>query len=148
MGKDRLVFVPGSGSQTNVHHHNTTVSEHRAPTDESIRILDEMYQKTIDRIIQRVNVRSQLVDIEAVFFEQDPPSSMYLCATKFSINEKRFGVRFEISRQDFNRMIHQANSNNEMPQLEFIRRIYKAFSEEIAILICNEIATTEFFMTL
>lgn len=52
------------------HHHTreirqtTMVHEHRAPTDESIKLLDEVHEKTLERIISRHSLEENEFKIE------------------------------------------------------------------------------------
>jgi hypothetical protein len=43
-------------------HLTKTVHEHRAPTDESVRLLREMEQKARDQIIQAIRLEDALID--------------------------------------------------------------------------------------
>jgi len=55
---------------------NVKVTEHRAPTDESIRILNEMEEKARKNIIGRIRLTDNLVQGEAIFY-QDCAGSTY-----------------------------------------------------------------------
>jgi hypothetical protein len=51
--KTTLVLAP---TRDQHHHHRTEVHEHRAPTDESVRLLREMEQKMRDRVLDSIHV--------------------------------------------------------------------------------------------
>ena len=48
---------------------NVNVTEHRAPTDESIRILNEMEEKARKNIIGRIRLTDNLIQGEAIFYQ-------------------------------------------------------------------------------
>lgn len=49
---NHTTLVLGGGSESHTHHHNTKVVEQRAPTDESIRLLQEMQDKALEFLIR------------------------------------------------------------------------------------------------
>lgn len=79
---------------------NITVNEIKAPTDDSIRLMEEMHEKSIKNIISKVRVSDNLVngvaycvlnpiyieDVELIF--------------KFTINGQEFNINKRISRSD------------------------------------------------
>lgn len=149
MGKQKEPIIIFGGSENHHHSHNqtnnTTVHEHRAPTDESIRILDEMYEKTVQRIIQQINVKSSVFEIESVFFEKNPVDALYKFYSVFYINGKQYQVKSEIDGSEFRQMVSQAQRADEFVGGILIKKIHKDFSEAIAMLLCEELITTEFY---
>lgn len=87
----------GGGHHTHTHNHKVTVNEHRAPTDESIRIYEEMLRKAQENIIAKFPVEVLGVSGTAIAFHQDMTSyhrkvNVFI---KFSINGKEHIIRGE-----------------------------------------------------
>lgn len=91
------------------HHQNITridfpstinVHEHKAPTDESIRLMEEMHKKAMDNIIARVKVEDNLITGECIAYWQPWMLDEYEVCCKFKINNHDFEVRSSITRRD------------------------------------------------
>ena len=84
---DKHVHVLGPRS-IDVHH---TVTEHRAPTDESVRLLKEMEAAAREKVVQSIRLESN--DFNAVVQEQyDPLNDQRHYRVIFSANGKRVEV--------------------------------------------------------
>jgi hypothetical protein len=57
---DKLLVVGGRSTQH--HYHRSEVHEHRAPTDESVKLLREMEQAALDKIMATVRLEGCEVD--------------------------------------------------------------------------------------
>jgi hypothetical protein len=66
------------------------VHEHKAPTDESIRIMEEMHEKALQNIVAKVSVNDNLVSGECFAIEQP-----------WAMDDIRFVFKFKINGQDF-----------------------------------------------
>lgn len=57
------------------HDHSTsvrypdTIKEVKAPTDESIRLLNEMQQKTLENIVAKISVKDNLIEGEVFMMD-------------------------------------------------------------------------------
>lgn len=101
----------GLWKTSHFHSHDNSVSvkfpdtikvhEHKAPTDESIRLLEEMHDKAMDNIISKVKVDDNLVKGEVFLIEQPWNIKDMKIIIKFSINNQAFTIEKEISRYDW-----------------------------------------------
>lgn len=79
-----------------------TIHEHKAPTDESIRLLEEMNEKVIQSLIAKVDVKDNLVEgkawaIESRVTAMDDNVGLFF---KFKINGREFVVERKVSREE------------------------------------------------
>ena len=103
------------------------VTEKRAPTDESIRLLKEMETAARDKIIKSIELESNTINAR-VFVQREVLSAKNQYAIICDINGKRHDIR--LSSDSFASEDHQ------------IREIYKALSEEIAATIMPTLVST------
>lgn len=105
------------------------VHEHKAPTDESIKLMESMHQKVLENLISKVKVDNNLVKGEAFFFDQpinlDGTVKMVF---KFKINEREFVVEKELSYFDLG--IEDRKSLHE------IQKVLKNSLEAIVVWYC------------
>lgn len=76
------------------------VYEHKAPTDESIRLMEEMHDKVISNIISRVKVEDNIVNGEVYAIRRPLRLNDLTLVIKFSINGKEYQVEKDICSQD------------------------------------------------
>jgi RNA 3'-terminal phosphate cyclase len=72
---------------------SATVTENRAPTDESVRLLKEMEEKARDNIIESISVRDSQVECQ-ILKERDFMSAGMRYTVVYSINGKKSAVKF------------------------------------------------------
>jgi len=75
-----------------------SITEHRAPTDESLRILNEMREKVKGDIVARVILNDNLFNVTAFIFRNDVLHDQYEWLARYTINGKEFtpSGKFEI----------------------------------------------------
>jgi len=83
-------------------HYPDTIKEVKAPTDESIRLLNEMQQKLIDNIVAKIEVNDNVMKGECYLIDT---ASMgyrhrFMFVMKFSINQQEFVVEKQIHDDD------------------------------------------------
>jgi hypothetical protein len=76
---------------------NVVVNEHRAPTDESLRLLNEMQEKAMKNIVDRVILQDNVVNGISVLFEGTFDRVQYV---KFNLNGRTITTEFRFSRMD------------------------------------------------
>lgn len=92
---------------TDKHYHNINlpdtikVHEHKAPTDESIKLLEEMHDKAMKNIIAKVKVDDNLVNGECWIFEQPWNMHEFKLVYKFKINQQEFNIEELLDRGIF-----------------------------------------------
>jgi hypothetical protein len=93
------------------HHHshapsrvNVTTTEHRAPTDDSVRLLTEMEEKVLKRILSRHTLQDNTFNAEWYIIQHNHIDDMELvCRFKLNGEEKKITLnlcRFDIRMQD------------------------------------------------
>lgn len=130
----------------NTHHHHfrdnssvtnirfpETIQEHKAPTDESIRLMEEMHEKAIKNIIARVEVKTNLVSGEAFVIHNPIHIDPYKAIFKFKINDQEFTIeakldKWEMMKEEphYSSMINQFKSDAEAVIMWFL---FKKFSK-------------------
>ena len=88
---------------TKHHHHYTektvpyvreiNVTEHKAPTDESIRLLNEFEEKARENIIKKIKVNDNSLNIVSVAYYEDQITRELRVHIKFSINGKEYLIK-------------------------------------------------------
>lgn len=77
-----------------------TVSEHRAPTDDSVRILRELEDRAMQGILKVVEVKNNLFEGKAIFMRHSPLQEVQLVAM-FMLNGKKFTVKSSVSEMEY-----------------------------------------------
>lgn len=67
-----------------------TIHEHRAPTDESVKILSELEQKAQNRIIESIHIKDNIIDAVAIFFLADVGQ----------IEQRKYVIRFMLNGKE------------------------------------------------
>lgn len=94
-----VIFFGGAGE---THNHRTEIHEHRAPTDDSIRLTKEMEQKILDSIISSIAVVDNPIKGQIVAFKSNEVMSGLTLRLSFvfELNGKRGVVNHSISDID------------------------------------------------
>lgn len=95
---DRVLIAPPGRSQTHYHNHRSEVHEHRAPTDESVRLLKEMEEKALAKLIGSYDVESNGFTGKVAIFD-DGPMLKRVAVAIFSINGHRMEARVEVDSE-------------------------------------------------
>lgn len=91
---------------------HVTVTEDRAPTDESIRLMGEVHEKVLDNIIAKVKVNENLIKGEAFLINNYMAIDSYTIVCKMVINGREIIVKREILGKDipYNKLPFLENS--------------------------------------
>ena len=73
----------------------TTVTEKRAPTDESVRLLKEMESAARAKIIEVIEVKSNIFTAKAVYWDNCPMNAIS-CTVLFDLNGTRKEFSFSV----------------------------------------------------
>lgn len=81
------------------------VHEYKAPTDESIRLMEDAHDRAMKNIIAKVKVENNLVNGECYCFEEPWKVDSIRVFFKFQVNGKEYTIdksfsRFELSLED------------------------------------------------
>jgi cell fate (sporulation/competence/biofilm development) regulator YmcA (YheA/YmcA/DUF963 family) len=108
-------------------HSIFSITENRAPTDESMRLLQEMEEKVISKILGSFKLKSTTVSGQIVFFATiDSLNTKY--RIRYKLNDKEF--QFDGFIDDY-RMVLKDHK-------EIIQLFVKSISEEIATMLFEE----------
>lgn len=107
---------------------DVNITEKKAPTDESIRLLNEMQDVAKKNIIKAIRVKENYLDAVVIIY-QDMPRHIafgYDFQLKFTINAEEFIITGQITDEDFKRSL--------MGMDEYIIKniLYDKFSKAIA----------------
>lgn len=95
--KDKYVYV----------NHRSTVNEHRAPTDESIKILNEMQEKAKDNIIKSIKIEENYLKAVGIYTQQDSINRDLSYCLRFILNGKEYLIKDEIKGDDLNNILSE-----------------------------------------
>lgn len=70
-----------------------TVHEHRAPTDDSVKLLREMEQSASDEIIKKFRVQDNVIKDAVVVVSKNPVTTDVHAGIVFTINGNRYSKR-------------------------------------------------------
>ena len=82
-----------------VHHH-----EHRAPTDDSIKLLIELQEKAEKRILEQIHIEDNKFNILGVFFGNQNVMGNSTLQIRYFLNGKPFTISHEISHYEWKSM--------------------------------------------
>lgn len=85
---------------THNHYNETKITEKRAVTDDSIRILNEMREKTLENIMHTVRVQDNILDGVAVFIKGESATQDVTCCIRLSINGQTFLLQKDFAREE------------------------------------------------
>lgn len=86
------------------HEHNTVVTEKRAVTDESVKLLNELEEKAQKNIVAKVVLENNLFEGTGIMFE-DVILDKYTLRIRFFINGKELTFEKEIKSSAFKKHI-------------------------------------------
>lgn len=85
--------------QTHRVHETTTVHEHRAPTDESVRLLREMEKAASEKVLQSIRLENSLIDT-VIHMQDDHLNAKRGFVVFIRINGKKIEVRHSFDHWD------------------------------------------------
>lgn len=112
---DKIILAPG---RTRTEYVTREVHEHRAPTDESVKLLREMEQKARDQVIEAIHVGDTTFECVLHTLKRPMDDSTELLAI-FSMN----GKKMTVSHREHNWMGTKA---------ELVIKLRDAMAKEIA----------------
>jgi hypothetical protein len=89
-------FIPQSDGNT-----TKKVIEKRAPTDESIRLLKEFEEKSLNKIIDTIHVENNIISGTAFFVNDDFLTNSKYVYAKFTLNGRKYVTNKKISIREY-----------------------------------------------
>lgn len=90
-------------NSTNIHFPDT-IKEVKAPTDESVRLLNEFQEKALDNLISKVEVKDNMIEGTVMAFEMARTAMAIqhdvIIICKFKINGQEFVVEKGVSKTE------------------------------------------------
>jgi len=78
-------------------HITKTVHEHRAPTDESMKLLNEMEEKLLKKIVMSAVLVGDGIEVPFIISERSPVGFGYELRALFKLNGREEWVRVELN---------------------------------------------------
>lgn len=120
------------------------ITEKRAPTDESVRLLNEFQEKARENIIKTVTIDSNIAKCVCIYYNDYTVDYRFNFQLKFILNGKEHIISGSIDRNDMNKI-----TRNCLPN-EFHQHVFEFFYKKFAECIAAELIMqdTEFLRRL
>jgi hypothetical protein len=126
-------YYLSTGSSSTSVNANINVTEKRAPTDESVQLLDEMEKKMLKRIIDTVIIDTNEMSAKWVTMCAPMPMGNQQAAVCFTLNGKEYQFRVDIPRG-----MTMTDSREHI-----IQELFKEYTRKIAELLMLEMANSD-----
>ena len=80
---------------------NVRVTEQKAPTDESIKLLNEFQEKARENIIDSIHIKNNVFEAVALFFQNEFPQRGFKMMIKFKLNGTEYKEKFDIDDMEY-----------------------------------------------
>ena len=123
MYKDILIEIYMGIREVAVGPSRIDIHEHKAPTDESMRMLDEFKKEAIDNIIDNIKLKDTVLDTTIVYTSENTISDsiQYYCI--FELNGKKHRVEGDIFRADLGPKGSYGGTRNKTVGKELFRKV-------------------------
>ncbi|AGO49670.1 hypothetical protein Phi13:2_gp060 [Cellulophaga phage phi13:2] len=126
------------------HHHrhtkkvyeksNINITEKRAPTDESVKLLKEFQEKAIKNLIDSVRINTMGIDVMVFIFNQEMITDEVELMVSFNINGNNYRLVEKIFRGEY-----QNGIRKKLGHLDFSRAVSYTIHEILSKAIAREI---------
>lgn len=106
-----------------------TVNEHRAPTDKSVELLNEMTEKVKQNIIESIQVKDNIINGAVIYFQNNMFPDKVRFVVKFQLNGVDHTVEGEIDRWE----LMGASTNTPFKSEKVLRVVYQKVAGLIAL---------------
>jgi len=145
------LFSTHTSSHTHTHSetlvpYEKTVHEHRAVTDDSVKLLNEFQEKAIENILHAFKLKDNIIEADGFFIQATPFDYNIEFHCKFKLNSNEYYVKEKIDCFEFRQDIRKYFDDMDYRSAA-INLIYKKVSEVIAKeLILNSSEAVEVFL--
>mgnify|MGYP000881342611 CR=1 FL=1 len=139
----KTIYINSSHTHTSElvpYEKTVTVHEHRAPTDESVKLLNEFQQKAIENIITQVQIDTNEVKGMFIVLSCEPDFLHMRYVYRFILNGKEYKGEFKIESLEYRLSVDNYNYEKLM------HLFYEKLAQSIAIELLN--ANTEILKTM
>ena len=107
------------------------INEHRAATDESVALLNEMQEKAQNNIIKVIKIDENTLKAIAIYYQDDMIQNRMIYHIRFILNGHEYYFKDHIDKFEWHKEISDKyfGTGNEV----IFKAIHKAFSEVIAL---------------
>lgn len=110
---------------------SVTVHEHRAPTDKSVALLNELTQSAKDNIIDSVHIQNNVVECAVIFYRGNVMRDEYDFGLRFKLNGHEYKLQGIINSHELHIVgAHYGFRSQKVLDL-FIDRYSKTIAEEL-----------------
>ena len=104
-----------------------TITEHKAPTDESIRLLNEFQEKALKNLIRKVEIKDNIIDGVLFVFRYNLDPNMRRLIFRFKLNGQEYEIEdnYEIGRE--------ARNIGNLQTQEVVKRMVSKLSTIISV---------------
>lgn len=125
--RSRTEYVP--------YEKNVTVHEHRAPTDESLKLVEEIREKVQKEIIEAIPIQSSTLNGCVLYKWSSPDFYGLEILAVFKLNDKEYEVRLKIEGAEYHRLRHMSRGS----LLEAHRHVLNTLHQKLAEVISEEL---------
>ncbi len=111
-----------------------TVHEHRAPTDESIKIFDEMRRKAEEHIVAKVIIKDNTVNGMLLAFDEGGMMDNIRYYGRFTLNGKEINFNGTLDRDEFQKLGVTIDGNELL-----IPILHKQFEKAMADVLMTQV---------
>lgn len=119
------------------------VHEHKAPTDESVKLLNEMQDKALKNILAQIPIESNVMKGCVIFMHDDIVWQKISLILKFNLNGENFEIHDQIEKREFEKIADKSIRDGSSYVIEYI---HERFSKIIAAELMNQ--SRDFFKLL
>ncbi len=125
---------------TTHHHHtktvsvpyekNVTVNEHKAPTDKSVELLNEMQEKAQRNVIATIKIEENFLKAVAIYYRDEMIMDRMTYHIRFELNGKEYTIEDYIDKFEWRQ--EMSKSYMGLGHETIFRALHKKFSEMVA----------------
>lgn len=125
---------------TTHHHHtktvsvpyekNVTVNEHKAPTDKSVELLNEMQEKAQRNVIATIKIEENFLKAVAIYYRDEMIMDRMTYHIRFELNGKKYTIEDYIDKFEWRQ--EMSKSYMGLGHETIFRALHKKFSEMVA----------------
>jgi len=123
---------------THIHRHenvpyakNVTINEHKAPTDESVKLLRELEKEAEKRVLEVISVDNNVMKACIIMWQEKINAGMKndkVYHLKFNLNGKEYFIKdIMVTYGDYSGIKNYPHTHNSI-----LQAVYKAFASVIA----------------
>lgn len=118
---------------------SVSVNEHKAATDESIKLLNEFQEKAKENLCYSVRINQTFIDAVAFWFREDHLDGGFEVYYKFGLNDTEFKVKTFVSDDEWHEAIMKHPLGEPAMNIS-VKLVYEGIAAEIAKELLNATA--------